>query len=177
MKTVALGIIAGVLVAVAAINTQAADAAMNGGGAKATTQDGCATADTATSNVQDHAMSTKSKSSQSGAEANAWRYCWHNGRWWYWMPDNKWVVWTGATWIPYERFVAQTGGYSGAYSASYGSYDQASPAVSPAPSPVYYGGNYSYSSGRAVSVGSNYAGYGWSWGPGTAFSNGPGGRF
>ena len=30
-----------------------------------------------------------------------WHYRWHEGRWWYWMPENsKWMVWNGATGFP-----------------------------------------------------------------------------
>ncbi len=32
-----------------------------------------------------------------------WHYRWHEGRWWYWMPENKWMVWTGSTWVPAEQ--------------------------------------------------------------------------
>ena len=33
---------------------------------------------------------------------DAWRYRWHGDRWWYWLPSNRWVVWTGERWTPYE---------------------------------------------------------------------------
>jgi hypothetical protein len=33
---------------------------------------------------------------------NTGRYRHHNGRWWYWMPDNRWVVWQRNTWVPYS---------------------------------------------------------------------------
>lgn len=30
--------------------------------------------------------------------ANAWRYKYHNGRWWYWLPSNRWAVYDGDRW-------------------------------------------------------------------------------
>jgi hypothetical protein len=44
------------------------------------------------------------------ASANQARYRRHNGRWWYWMPDNRWVVWQRNSWVPYRpgMFVNET---------------------------------------------------------------------
>jgi hypothetical protein len=28
-----------------------------------------------------------------------WRYRWHQGRWWYWLPSNEWVVWVDGQWV------------------------------------------------------------------------------
>jgi len=28
----------------------------------------------------------------------AWRYTLHNGEWWYWMPQNRWVFWRNNQW-------------------------------------------------------------------------------
>jgi hypothetical protein len=30
------------------------------------------------------------------------RYRHHNGRWWYWLPENRWVVWQRGAWVPYS---------------------------------------------------------------------------
>jgi hypothetical protein len=30
--------------------------------------------------------------------ADAWRYRYFNGRWWYWRPDKTWAYWTGSRW-------------------------------------------------------------------------------
>ena len=30
----------------------------------------------------------------SGEGRDSWRYCWDNGRWWFWGPDNRWM-WYG----------------------------------------------------------------------------------
>ena len=28
-----------------------------------------------------------------------WRFKRHNGQWWYWLPSEKWVVWSGQEWV------------------------------------------------------------------------------
>ncbi len=33
------------------------------------------------------------------AAGDAWRYKQHNGQWWYWLPSNRWVVWTDGRWM------------------------------------------------------------------------------
>jgi hypothetical protein len=33
---------------------------------------------------------------------DAWRYRRHGGRWWYWLPSEKWVYWTGDRWTAYR---------------------------------------------------------------------------
>ncbi|HEY1599037.1 MAG TPA: hypothetical protein VGG64_05515 [Pirellulales bacterium] len=35
------------------------------------------------------------------AATNQSRYRRHNGRWWYSMPNNSWVVWQNNAWVPY----------------------------------------------------------------------------
>ncbi len=114
-----------------------------------------------------------------------WHYCWHEGRWWYWMPEgNNWMVWSGSTWIPYEqspgRSEVSQASQAKPASASYASYETAN--ESRASQPVDAGQNtcpptYSGYSGYSGGSGSNYAGYGWTWGPGTANRDSPGGRF
>lgn len=32
----------------------------------------------------------------------SWRYRRHGGQWWYWLPSEKWVVWTADRWTAYE---------------------------------------------------------------------------
>jgi len=107
-----------------------------------------------------------------------WHYRWHEGRWWYWMPESsKWMVWSGSAWIPQDKVAtcncmqpvsqtkitessgeasANTGTESGGYEPAYSG-----------------GGDY----GAGYSSGSGDASYGWSWGPGTAFRDSPGRRF
>ena len=44
---------------------------------------------------------------QSGSKAasaaavrdNQWRFKYHQGRWWYWMPDERWVYWSNNRWV------------------------------------------------------------------------------
>jgi hypothetical protein len=37
--------------------------------------------------------------------ADQWRYRWHNGNWWYWTPEDRWVYRTGNEWTNYEPAV------------------------------------------------------------------------
>lgn len=32
---------------------------------------------------------------------DAWRYRWHDGYWWYYLPAGSWVYWNGANWAPF----------------------------------------------------------------------------
>jgi hypothetical protein len=44
----------------------------------------------------------------SGAEQKAkvddqqWRFTYHNGEWWYWLPENRWVYWRNDRWNDYN---------------------------------------------------------------------------
>lgn len=40
-----------------------------------------------------------------------WRYARHGGRWWYWTPSNRWVVWLGGRWVPYRVGIFSSRGY------------------------------------------------------------------
>jgi hypothetical protein len=41
-----------------------------------------------------------------------WRYRFFNGRWWYWLPSDRWAVWNGSTWVLYApRSYVGTGAY------------------------------------------------------------------
>lgn len=33
------------------------------------------------------------------ASDNLWRFKYHQGRWWYWMPDKQWVYWSTNRWL------------------------------------------------------------------------------
>jgi hypothetical protein len=38
-----------------------------------------------------------------GVQANNdWRYTWHNGQWWYWTPENRWMIHYNGSWAPYS---------------------------------------------------------------------------
>jgi hypothetical protein len=41
-------------------------------------------------------------------DGETWRYRRHNGRWWYWLPSNRWVVWTGDQWVNHEETARQS---------------------------------------------------------------------
>lgn len=40
--------------------------------------------------------------SNASPPGESWRYRRHNGQWWYWLPSEKWVVWTGDRWTAYK---------------------------------------------------------------------------
>ena len=40
-----------------------------------------------------------------GVNANS-RYRWHNGRWWYWLPSQRWVYWHNGHWHSPGRVTA-----------------------------------------------------------------------
>ncbi len=48
------------------------------------------------------------------ANPDHWRYRHHNGLWWYYQPDNSWVIWRDNQWTPYASNRYRTGyrGYS-----------------------------------------------------------------
>ena len=113
----------------------------------------------------------------SKAVAPDWHYRWHEGRWWYWMPENSnWMVWTGSTWVPFEQFSS----CPHLYMASQAKTSNGDSENQNGTESAYSGSsNYQQStcSGYSGGSGGNYAGYGWSWGPGTAFRDSPGRRF
>jgi hypothetical protein len=43
------------------------------------------------------------------AAPEQWRYVSHNGEWWYWLPQNRWVYWRNEKWNDYspQSFVAK----------------------------------------------------------------------
>jgi hypothetical protein len=112
-----------------------------------------------------------------------WHYRWHEGRWWYSMPDSKWVYWNGSTWVPFEQS-SRVRTVSEAKSASTDNGNAETTTAAKTAEPAYSSGpacptDSSYSVESVYSVGScgSYAGYGWSWGPGTPFRDGPSRRF
>jgi hypothetical protein len=39
------------------------------------------------------------QSSTRPRDENSWRYKYHDGRWWYWLPSERWVMWQNGRWI------------------------------------------------------------------------------
>src|ERR1051325_7180905 len=60
-----------------------------------------------------------------------WRYRYYRGRWWYWLPSQRWVIWTGYAWVPYYP-----NSYATYYSNPYPTYNYSRP--------YYYGDGYRY---------------------------------
>lgn len=127
------------------------------------------------------ASKTKGDTSKISVVTPDWHYRWHDGRWWYWMSENnenRWMVWTGSRWIPYEQFANCPNMFNvsqaRSYSTAYGSYEAQN--ESGTSQPVDWGGG-NYRPTWSTGSGGNYAGYGWSWGPGTAYRDAPGRRF
>ena len=108
-----------------------------------------------------------------------WHYRWHEGRWWYWVPESsKWMVWSGSIWVPLEK-VATCGcmqTVSQTTSEATSDANVATENANGASEPSYSGGG-GYEPGYSSGAGSDYSGYGWGWGPGTAFRDSPGRRF
>jgi hypothetical protein len=38
---------------------------------------------------------------EASGKADDWRYRWHRGQWWYWLPSERWVIWSEGSWQPY----------------------------------------------------------------------------
>jgi len=85
-----------------------------------------------------------------GNPGDQWRYRQHNGTWWYWTPDNRWVYRNGNQWINYEPAVAAVP--DPRYTGQPGNgYYQSSPIAYPA-------GPYPYSTGYGGYYGPVYRG-------------------
>lgn len=51
---------------------------------------------------QKQAAAERQSSGQTqGAVKDRWRYTFHNGEWWYWLPTNRWVYWRNDCWNAY----------------------------------------------------------------------------
>lgn len=35
--------------------------------------------------------------------ADSWRFRWHNNQWWYYTPQNSWMIYENNAWMPYSR--------------------------------------------------------------------------
>lgn len=47
------------------------------------------------------AVEKQSSVQTQGAVKDRWRYTFHNGEWWYWLPTNRWVYWRNDRWNTY----------------------------------------------------------------------------
>ncbi|HVX13551.1 MAG TPA: hypothetical protein VHC22_20365 [Pirellulales bacterium] len=59
-------------------------------------------ADTAQGTASFHAEASpapRTRSSNIVGSSNGWRYVFHQGRWWYWHPSERWSYFDGARWI------------------------------------------------------------------------------
>lgn len=56
-------------------------------------------------------------------KSGRWRYKYHDGRWWYWLPSNSWVFYHNKRWVPYSlqsnMQALQAGGASGRRDVAY----------------------------------------------------------
>ena len=109
-----------------------------------------------------------------------WHYRWHEGRWWYWMPESsKWMVWTGSTWVAHEQFAKRpnVSNVSQAQPQATSDANHATENQTTTAQPAYSGSGNCQPTYSSATSGGGYSGYGWSWGPGTAFRDSPGRRF
>ncbi|MEX2142110.1 MAG: hypothetical protein WD894_22780 [Pirellulales bacterium] len=42
---------------------------------------------------------SSSANASTSADDTRWRYKQHDGHWWYWLPSNRWVVWSNGDWV------------------------------------------------------------------------------
>ncbi len=60
------------------------------------------------------AAEQKAKQEQSAKQdtqdQQQWRFTFHNGEWWYWLPTNQWVYWRNNRWNDYDpqTFIANS---------------------------------------------------------------------
>ena len=86
------------------------------------------------------------------------RYRYYNGRWWYLLPDNRWVYWENGAWVNYVPPAV------GAPAPTAYQYVQPPPYVYYGDPGYYYGPGYygGYYGGPAVSIGlGGWVGGGW----------------
>lgn len=86
-----------------------------------------------------------------------WRYRWHNGTWWYWTQESRWIYSNGNQWFNYEPATVAVPDARYSNQPVYGYY-QSGPNG-------YYPGPYRYSTGYRGYYGPAYQG-GYYYGPG-----------
>jgi hypothetical protein len=48
------------------------------------------------------AQSAEQRAKQDKQDQEQWRFTFHNGEWWYWLPANRWVYWRDNHWNDYD---------------------------------------------------------------------------
>jgi hypothetical protein len=106
-------------------------------------------------------------SAYAGADLNGpdgWRYRWHNGRWWYWLPESRWMYWDNDHWAD-----CGANAYVAGYTPQSADVGRSTPHTS---NYTPYSDSYtpSYGTGYRTSVSPDYYGTGswpgWGWGHG-----------
>jgi hypothetical protein len=104
-----------------------------------------------------------------GDDQNRWRFKWHNNVWWYWTPQNNWVVWIDNQWQPYSP-----GMFSSSNTGSYATESYSSPSYSySSPSYSYSSPSYGYSY-PSYNYGYSYPSYGYNRGYNRGYYGGSG---
>jgi hypothetical protein len=49
-----------------------------------------------------HGAEQKAKQNDQKQDDQQWRFTFHNGEWWYWLPENRWVYWRNNRWNDYD---------------------------------------------------------------------------
>jgi hypothetical protein len=86
---------------------------------------------------------------------DGWRYRWHEGRWWYYLPNEQWVYWNGSAWT--EVQAAPT---SVPFAGSWNGSPQGYAPYSIAPRPSIFGSRQSTNRGWVGGFYSSGGGYG-----------------
>lgn len=113
--------------------------------------------------AQTQGTGTQTPGGGAGQNPDAWRMKFENGFWWYWTPENRWVVWFNNQWVPYDQFATMQGTTTGqAYSSYYGgsSADSCESGYGYYPSYGGYGAGYGDYGAGYGGYGGGYGGYG-----------------
>lgn len=54
------------------------------------------------STVPETAAGTVEETDRVAVPDNQWRFRYHRGTWWYWLPSSRWVYWRNGTWIDFD---------------------------------------------------------------------------
>jgi hypothetical protein len=68
-----------------------------------------------------------------------WRYTFHNGEWWYWLPANRWVYWRSDRWNDYDPKTYVSPRSAGVVAAAESRWVYGNRAASEADSRPFYG--------------------------------------